>query len=122
MDGIRWVPSQDTGSELRRKVHRSRRDRGILSGAGGPVIALDRELEIIAEFLLEEFGALTATGYREAVSPEDLPELTSWHYPGEWVTPLFDDLTGHLVRDGRGFLFSNSGAYTIRLLQCSFVN
>jgi hypothetical protein len=119
MHSIRWVPSQDTCSEIRRKVHRSRLDRGILSGAGGPVVALGSEFEIVAEFLLEEFGALTATGYRESVDPEHLPDVKSWLYPGEWITPFFAELTDHFVRDMRGFLFSSSGSFTLTLYKNS---
>lgn len=109
------MPSQDTCSEIRRKVHRSRLDRGILSGAGGPVVALDRELELVADFLLQEFGELTVAGYRASIDVEALPDVKSWDYPGRWTTPLFEELAGHFVRGPRGFLFSTSGSFTLTL-------
>jgi len=119
MNGIRWIPSQDTCSEIRRKVHRSRLDRGILSGAGGPVASLPNELVLVAEFLDEEFGAPTATGYRDFVVAESLPDVKSWDYPGQWVTPFLDELADHFSRDMRGFLFSKSGSFTVAIHRCT---
>ncbi len=115
MDNIRWVPNQDTCSEIRGKVHKSRLERGILSGAGGPVTSFEGELEIVAEFLREEFGELTSTGYRAAVVHENLPDVKSWDYPGEWVTPFYPELADRFVRDGRGYLFSTSGSFTLAI-------
>ncbi len=115
MDHIRWVPNQDTCSEIRRKVHKSRLERGILSGAEGPVASPSGELQIVCEFLREEFGELTSSGYVSSVVAENLPDVKSWDYPGEWVTPFYSELADHFVRDGRGFLFSTSGSFTLAI-------
>lgn len=115
MERIRWVPNQDTCTEIRRKVHRSRLDRGILSGHDGPVVSIEVELDIITEFLLEEFGDLTANTFRKWVVSESLPDVNSWDYPGEWVTPYIHELSDHFVRDGRNFLFSTSGSFTMAI-------
>lgn len=119
MDGILWVPNQDTCSEIRRKVHRSRIDRGILSGAGGKVVSVTSEYEIVAEFLLDEFGDLTANAYRAGVTPDAMPDVMSWAYPGEWTTPYYEDLADYFVRNMRGFLFSKSGSFTMAVHKCT---
>lgn len=113
MDGVQWVPSQDTCSEIRREVYRSRIDRGILSGTGGRLVSLTSELGIVTEFLAEEFGELTANAYRLGVTPDGLPDVMNWAYPGAWTTVYFDELEEVFAHNLRGFLFSRSGSFTL---------
>lgn len=82
-------------------------------------MALDSEFNLVADFLLQEFGELTVAGYRSSIEVGNLPDVKSWDYPGQWVTPLFEELTGHFVRGSRGYLFSTSGLFTLTLDKCS---
>ena len=82
-------------------------------------MALDSEHELVAEFLLQEFGELTAGGYRSSTDVRSLPDVKSWDYPGSWTTRLFEELVGHFAGGPRGFLFSTSGLFTLTLDKCS---
>lgn len=112
MTQVQWTLSPDACSEVRRQVFRQRVDCGRMGQDLGRE-SLVIEHGIIIEFLREEFGDWVAHGFQSSVAPNDLPDVRSWHYPGEWATPLLEQLEGQFTGAGVSHVFSTSGSYTI---------
>lgn len=110
---IHWTLAQDACSEIRRQVYKQRVERGVVAGSFAPSEVLVAEHTMVVDFLQDEFGEVVASGHREFVVPETLPDVRSWQYPGDWATPFFEDLAENFGERDHGFVFSNSGSFTI---------
>lgn len=110
---IHWTLAQDACTEIRRQIYRQRVDRGLATEASLPQEIVAAEHTMVVDFLQDEFGEVVAQGHREFVVPEALPDVRSWHYPGPWSTPFFEDLSGNFGEREQAYIFSNSGSFTI---------
>lgn len=90
-----------------------RSEHGLLARWLGGSRPLGAEQGVIVEFLREESGDWVAHGHRDCGAPDRLPDVRSWQYPGEWTTPVFEQLTEAFGERHQALLFSNSGSYNI---------
>jgi hypothetical protein len=107
--------SADALSEVRRKVHHTRKTASLPTRDVISAEIISHDLRIIAEFLTEEFEADVVTLFESRVQPDPWPLLTSWDYPGAWVNTHSETLIRILDGEKSVNIFSKSGDHSIRI-------
>ena len=107
--------SADAVSEVRRKVHQTRKTAALLVSDVVSAEIISHDVRVIAEFLAEEFEDDVVELFRSRVAPDPWPEITSWDYPGPWVNAHSETLVRILDSEASVNIFSKSGSYTLRI-------
>lgn len=112
--------SADALSEVRRKVHQTRKDAKLPTTSGEDVQArlaeiISHDVRVITEFVTEEFEADVVALFTSRVAPDEWPEPTSWDYPGPWINSVDEIVTRILDGDDSAFIFSKSGDHNLRI-------
>lgn len=107
--------SADALSEVRRKVHQSRKDAALPVAQVVSAEMISHDVRVIAEFIAEEFEADVVALFHARVEPDPWPELTSWDYPGAWHNVHSETLVRILDSEKSANIFSKSGSYTLRI-------
>lgn len=107
--------SADALSEVRRKVHQTRKDAALPISQVVTTEIISHDMRVIAEFLAEEFEADVVELFRSRVAPDPWPEVTSYEYPGPWVNTHSETLVRILDSEASVNIFSKSGSYTLRI-------
>jgi hypothetical protein len=107
--------SADALSEVRRKVHQTRKDAALPIGEVVTAEIISHDVRVIAEFIAEEFEDDVVELFRSRVAPNPWPEITSWDYPGPWVNAHSETLVHILDSEASVNIFSKSGSYTLRI-------
>lgn len=115
MDRVQWGLNAEASHEIRRQVHRQRIDRKITAESHSLIEIQAIEHTIILNFLREEFGDLVAVAHEQNVDHTTLPDVRSWSYPGDWISPYVEELAPVFGDRPVGYVFSNSGVFTIAL-------
>lgn len=107
--------SADALSEMRRKVHQTRKTASLPVSDAVSAEIISHDLRVIAEFLSEEFEDDVVELFRSRVTPDPWPEITSWDYPGPWVNAHSETLVRILDSEASVNIFSKSGSYSLRI-------
>jgi hypothetical protein len=112
---IQCLPSLDLLSELRRRVHNSRKDTSLplIGDATADLIAHD--CRIITAVLAEDFEAFVVELFELRMQVEPWPDIRSWDFPGDWISPLTPAAQELLEEDEFVHAYSKSGNYTIKI-------
>lgn len=108
---LRWSLSPDACSEVRRRAYAS--ERNLIEAT--ETETSDNAHAVVVDFLHEEFSEFVASSRGDWVAPDSLSSAESWGFPGEWVTPLFNELLGDFGVKSIAYLYSKSGDFTIAL-------
>ena len=111
--------SADALSELRRKVHHTRKTASLPTRDVVNAEIISHDMRVIAEFVTEEFEEDVVELFRSRVQPDPWPLLTSWDYPGEWVNTHSETLMRILDGEKSVNIFSKSGDHSIRITTIS---
>ena len=107
--------SADALSEMRRKVHHTRKTASLPIGEVVTAEIISHDVRVIAEFLAEEFEDDVVELFRSRVTPDPWPEITSWDYPGPWVNAHSETLVRILDSEASINIFSKSGSFSLRI-------
>jgi hypothetical protein len=116
---VKCTLSADALSEIRRKVHGSRRTAAVLAENTPVGDIVSHDMKVITAFLAEDFEEIVVTLFTSRVHPEPWPEINSWDYPGPWVNRLTDGISSMLEEREFSHIFSKSGLYTLRIAKIS---
>jgi hypothetical protein len=114
-DRVSCQLSADALSEMRRKVHHTRKTASLPISDVVSAEIISHDVRVIAEFLAEEFEDDVVELFRSRVAPDPWPEITSWDYPGPWLNAHSETLVRILDSDAAVNIFSKSGSYTLRI-------
>jgi hypothetical protein len=112
---VRCLLSADALSEIRRKVHKSRKDTFSPKDEVSAAEILSHDTRLIEEFIAEEFEAEFVALFNSRVQPDPWPEVNSWDYPGPWLNPISENLGLILDDKDAVYIFSKSGSYTLHI-------
>jgi hypothetical protein len=107
--------SADALSEVRRKVHHTRKTASLPTTADVTPEIISHDMRVIAEFITDEFEEDVVELFRSRMQPDPWPELTSWDYPGAWVNTHSETLIRILDGEKSINIFSKSGDHSIRI-------
>lgn len=107
--------SADALSEVRRKVHQTRKVAALPTTQVVTPEIIAHDVRVIAEFLAEEFEADVVELFRSRVAPDPWPEVTSYEYPGPWVNANSETVVRILESEAKVNIFSKSGSYTLQI-------
>jgi len=104
--------SEETAFKLRSVIFKSRNSPTFEESAQ---TILEKEEEIIAEFVKEEFGQDVMEFFNSRISWDRAEDIKNWDFPGKWLVEE-NELTFELLSDRHiSFIFSNSGLYSIKV-------
>jgi hypothetical protein len=115
MDRLQCLPSQDLLSELRRRVHNSRKDTSLPLIGDAPEELIAHDCRVMAALLAEDFEALIVELFESRTQVDPWPDIRSWDFPGEWISPITPSAQELLETDDFAFAYSKSGDYTIKI-------
>ena len=107
--------SADALSEIRRKVHTSRKDASLPTVEAFSEEIISHDVRVIAEFIAEEFEDDVVELFKSRVRPEPWPEILSWDYPGPWINPVSEIVMRILEEDDSAYIFSKSGSHNLNI-------
>jgi len=111
--------SADALSEIRRKVHKSRKDSSLPTQEVFSEEVISHDMRVITEFIAEEFEEDVVALFNSRVRPEPWPEINSWEYPGLWVNPISQSVIGILEEEESAYIFSKSGSHHLHISKIS---
>ena len=112
---VNCLLSADALSEIRRKVHKSRKDSFSPQQEVSAAEILSHDTRLIEEFITEEFESEYVALFNSRVQPDPWPEINSWEYPGPWLNPISENLSRILDGKDAVYIFSKSGSYTLHV-------
>jgi len=95
MSQLQCLPSHDLLSEIRRRVHNSRKDTSLPLFGDATADLIAHDCRIITAVLAEDFEA--------------------FDFPGDWISPLTPAAQELLEEDDFVHAYSKSGNYTIKI-------
>ena len=115
MSHLQCLPSHDLLSEIRRRVHNSRKDLSLPIHGDATEDLIEHDCRIITALLVEDFEALIVELFEVRMQVAPWPDIRSWDFPGDWISPLTPRAQELLEADDFAYAYSKSGDYTIKI-------
>ena len=112
LSGLVCEFSEETSFKLRSIIFKYRNSPTFEEGTQA---ILEKEEEIITEFIKEEFGSEVMEFFNSRISWNRSENIKNWDFPGRWLAEE-NERTIELLSDRHiSFIFSNSGLYSIKV-------
>jgi hypothetical protein len=115
MSQLQCLPSHDLLSEIRRRVHNSRKDTSLPLFGDATADLIAHDCRIITAVLAEDFEAFVVELFEKRMQVAPWPDIRSWDFPGDWISPLTPAAHELLEEDDFVHAYSKSGNYTIKI-------